>query len=195
MDSHSGRVPGGCGRLSGWTTPPQKRLMSTSLGRSTSPCHQASWSRSWTVEDCPDFLCITPTGSYWAWVTAAATKGQNEINLLSISSFTHSICRLETAVISSSLRAFSTLKLSYKKSHDGPVLRKHLALELKDPTSDWSRERLWLCRVFDADLFTLPRIWKEIQENVDYRTRQKSIADFNKSSAWRKRGMSLTPCR
>ncbi len=75
------------------------------------------------------------------------------------------------------------------------MLRKHLALELKDPISDWSRERLWLCRVFDADLFTLPRIWKEIQENIDYRGRQKGIADFNKSSAWRKRGMSLTPCR
>ncbi|BDA47143.1 Xanthine dehydrogenase/oxidase [Coccomyxa sp. Obi] len=82
MGGTNGRVPGGCGRLNGWTTPPHKRLMSTSLGR-----------------------------------------------------------------------------------------------------------------VFDADLFTLPRIWKEIQENVDYRARQKDIANFNKSSAWRKRGMTLTPCR
>lgn len=52
-----------------------------------------------------------------------------------------------------------------------------------------------LCRVFDADMFTLPRIWKEIQENVNYRARQKDIADFNKTCAWRKRGMTLTPCR
>lgn len=27
------RVPGGCGRLNGWTPPPAKRLMRTSLGR------------------------------------------------------------------------------------------------------------------------------------------------------------------
>ncbi|EIE21740.1 molybdenum cofactor-binding domain-containing protein [Coccomyxa subellipsoidea C-169] len=55
--------------------------------------------------------------------------------------------------------------------------------------------RTSLGRVFEADLFTLPRIWKEIQESTDYRARQKDIAEFNKASAWRKRGMTITPCR
>lgn len=49
--------------------------------------------------------------------------------------------------------------------------------------------------MFEADLFTLPRIWKEIQQSADYRGRQKDIAEFNKTSAWRKRGITITPCR
>jgi hypothetical protein len=38
----NGRVPGGCGRLSGWAVPPQKRLMRTSLGRCADVCPDLS---------------------------------------------------------------------------------------------------------------------------------------------------------
>jgi xanthine dehydrogenase molybdopterin-binding subunit B len=44
-------------------------------------------------------------------------------------------------------------------------------------------------------MFTLPCIWAEIQESADYRGRQVAIADFNKANAWRKRGITITPCR
>jgi hypothetical protein len=50
-------------------------------------------------------------------------------------------------------------------------------------------------RVFDADNFSLPRIWKELPEQAQYYERLKAIQDFNQKSAWRKRGISMTPCR
>lgn len=50
-------------------------------------------------------------------------------------------------------------------------------------------------RMFEAQLFTLPRIWEELLRDCNYYGRLAAIQDFNKASAWRKRGISITPCR
>lgn len=52
-----------------------------------------------------------------------------------------------------------------------------------------------VCRKFEADLFTLPRIWDELLEDCSYYTRLDDLKAFNQKHAWRKRGISITPCR
>lgn len=49
--------------------------------------------------------------------------------------------------------------------------------------------------MFEADLFTLPRIWAELLKDCDYYKRLDDIQAFNQEHAWRKRGISITPCR
>ena len=51
------------------------------------------------------------------------------------------------------------------------------------------------CRVFEAELFTLPRVWEELLKDCDYYGRLDAIKKFNEAHAWRKRGISITPCR
>ena len=51
------------------------------------------------------------------------------------------------------------------------------------------------CRQFEAKLFTLPRVWEELIRDADYYGRLDAIQHFNKTNAWRKRGISITPCR
>ena len=51
------------------------------------------------------------------------------------------------------------------------------------------------CRMFEADLFTLPRIWDELLKDCEYYKRCVDIEAFNREHAWRKRGISITPCR
>lgn len=49
--------------------------------------------------------------------------------------------------------------------------------------------------MFDADLFTLPRIWSELPGQAQYYERLEQIKEFNMKTAWRKRGIAMTPCR
>lgn len=55
--------------------------------------------------------------------------------------------------------------------------------------------RKQLRRVFEEELFTLPRIWEELQASARYHERLAEVRAFNKASPWRKRGIALTPCR
>ena len=50
-------------------------------------------------------------------------------------------------------------------------------------------------RVFEAELFTLPRVWEELLKDCDYYGRLDAIKKCNEAHAWRKRGISITPCR
>ena len=51
------------------------------------------------------------------------------------------------------------------------------------------------CRMFEAALYTLPRIWDELLKDCGYYKRCDDIKAFNQEHAWRKRGISITPCR
>ena len=46
-----------------------------------------------------------------------------------------------------------------------------------------------------ASLYTLPRLWDQLKTEAQYANRLAQINDFNKSSVWLKRGISITPCR
>ena len=50
-------------------------------------------------------------------------------------------------------------------------------------------------RCFQAELFTLPAIWEELQKSANYAQRLTDIRNFNAVSPWRKRGMAMLPCR
>ncbi|GAX76008.1 hypothetical protein CEUSTIGMA_g3451.t1 [Chlamydomonas eustigma] len=45
------------------------------------------------------------------------------------------------------------------------------------------------------DLYTLPRIWQELKEAVQYDSRVAEVAAYNIASHWRKRGISLVSCK
>jgi len=46
-----------------------------------------------------------------------------------------------------------------------------------------------------ASLYTLPRLWDQLKTEAQYAKRLAQINEFNKSSVWLKRGISITPCR
>ena len=46
-----------------------------------------------------------------------------------------------------------------------------------------------------ASLYTLPRLWAQLKADSQYTKRQAQVQEFNKSSLWLKRGISITPCR
>ena len=46
-----------------------------------------------------------------------------------------------------------------------------------------------------ASLYTLPRLWDQLKRDAQYQQRLAKVQDFNKSSVWLKRGISITPCR
>ncbi len=43
--------------------------------------------------------------------------------------------------------------------------------------------------------YTLPQVWDGVKEQVDYAAKQKEVEEFNKSHAWLKRGVAVTPTR
>lgn len=49
--------------------------------------------------------------------------------------------------------------------------------------------------MFEEELFTLPRIWEELQSSASFAERLEEIRTHNKASPWRKRGIAMTPCR
>lgn len=46
-----------------------------------------------------------------------------------------------------------------------------------------------------ASLYTLPRLWAQLKADSQYTKRQAQVEEFNRSSLWLKRGISITPCR
>lgn len=46
-----------------------------------------------------------------------------------------------------------------------------------------------------ASLYTLPRLWAQLKADSQYTKRQAQVQEFNRSSLWLKRGISITPCR
>lgn len=52
-----------------------------------------------------------------------------------------------------------------------------------------------LCREIAEQQFTLPRVWEGLKQSTDYYARAAAVADFNQKNVWRKRGLSLNPCR
>ncbi|KAA6423444.1 MAG: Aldehyde oxidase, partial [Trebouxia sp. A1-2] len=46
-----------------------------------------------------------------------------------------------------------------------------------------------------ASLYTLPRLWDQLKTEAQYTKRLAQVNQFNKSSVWLKRGISITPCR
>ena len=46
-----------------------------------------------------------------------------------------------------------------------------------------------------ASLYTLLRLWDQLKAEAEYAKRLAQVNDFNKSSMWLKRGISITPCR
>ena len=46
-----------------------------------------------------------------------------------------------------------------------------------------------------ASLYTLPRLWDQLKTEAQYAKRLAQVNEFNKSSVWLKRGISITPCR
>ena len=43
--------------------------------------------------------------------------------------------------------------------------------------------------------YTLPQVWDGVKGQVDYAAKQKEVEEFNKSHAWLKRGIAVTPTR
>ena len=43
--------------------------------------------------------------------------------------------------------------------------------------------------------YTLPQVWDGVKGQVDYAAKQKEVEEFNKSHAWLKRGVAVTPTR
>ena len=56
-------------------------------------------------------------------------------------------------------------------------------------------EQLWQCRDIAAEQFTLPRVWEGLKQIADYSSRIALVEEFNRTHAWRKRGLSINPCR
>ena len=51
------------------------------------------------------------------------------------------------------------------------------------------------CSDFPVNQYTLPQVWDGVKRQVDYAAKQKEVEDFNKSHAWLKRGIAVTPTR
>eukprot|EP00041_Stephanoeca_diplocostata_P029344 m.863415 g.863415 ORF g.863415 m.863415 type:complete len:1330 (-) comp23543_c0_seq1:1005-4994(-) len=47
----------------------------------------------------------------------------------------------------------------------------------------------------DGFNWTIPQLWKQLQESSDYAARQASVASFNKGSRWVKKGIALTTAK
>ena len=43
--------------------------------------------------------------------------------------------------------------------------------------------------------YTLPQVWDGVKGQVGYAAKQKEVEEFNKSHAWLKRGVAVTPTR
>ena len=51
------------------------------------------------------------------------------------------------------------------------------------------------CRPFRAEQYTLDRVWEGLKENSNYESRKAAVEEFNRANVWRKRGISINPCR
>lgn len=51
------------------------------------------------------------------------------------------------------------------------------------------------CRPFKVEQWTLPRIWEGLIKQSDYMARRKAVEEYNEQNFWRKRGISINPCR
>lgn len=51
------------------------------------------------------------------------------------------------------------------------------------------------CRDFPVNQYTLPQVWDGVKGQADYAAKQKEVEEFNKSHAWLKRGVAVTPTR
>ena len=45
------------------------------------------------------------------------------------------------------------------------------------------------------EMYTLPRVWQQLRKGCGYDARRAAVAEFNKGSLWRKRGIAMTPVR
>lgn len=43
--------------------------------------------------------------------------------------------------------------------------------------------------------YTLPQVWEGVKKQVDYAAKQQEVEEFNRSHAWLKRGVAMTPTR
>ena len=76
---------------------------------------------------------------------------------------------------------------------------------------DWWTESIWtylemllwssnwlddvVCRPVRAECRTLPRIWNGLLQNSEFYDRRQAVDTFNANNIWRKRGISINPCR
>lgn len=50
-------------------------------------------------------------------------------------------------------------------------------------------------RDFPVNQYTLPQVWEGVKSQVGYAAKQREVEEFNKSHAWVKRGVAVTPTR
>ena len=43
--------------------------------------------------------------------------------------------------------------------------------------------------------YTLPQVWEGVKSQVGYAAKQREVEEFNRSHAWVKRGVAVTPTR
>lgn len=55
--------------------------------------------------------------------------------------------------------------------------------------------RCVVCSDFPVNQYTLPQVWEGVKKQVDYAAKQKEVEEFNRSHAWLKRGVAMTPTR
>lgn len=60
--------------------------------------------------------------------------------------------------------------------------------------ADSYRSRLG-CRDFPVNQYTLPQVWDGVKNQVGYAAKQREVEDFNRTHAWLKRGVAMTPTR
>lgn len=56
----------------------------------------------------------------------------------------------------------------------------------------WSRLG---CRDFPVNQYTLPQVWEGVKKQADYAAKQREVEEFNRTHAWLKRGVAMTPTR
>ena len=76
--------------------------------------------------------------------------------------------------------------MSFKQRQVYKVIAHTMCLSL----SNWMP-----CRPFKVEQWTLPRIWEGLIKTSDYIARRKAVEDYNEQNLWRKRGISINPCR
>ena len=52
-----------------------------------------------------------------------------------------------------------------------------------------------VCSDFPVNQYTLPQVWEGVKKQVDYAVKQREVEEFNRSHAWLKRGVAMTPTR
>ncbi|KAL3141630.1 hypothetical protein ABBQ32_004865 [Trebouxia sp. C0010 RCD-2024] len=68
--------------------------------------------------------------------------------------------------------------------------------QMKEPGANASEASVHSSgRDFPVNQYTLPQVWEGVKKQADYAAKQREVEEFNRTHAWLKRGVAMTPTR